>query len=88
MNSAQQYLSFRVTNAAVGRWRLTVPGDVEIKSGANVVSRVVDEAAKLTRFELLPGAPGTPVAAIASSDVAEQPPATQRAGRRLALRAL
>ena len=60
MNSAQQYLGFRVTNAAVGRWRLTVPGDVEIKSGANVVSRVVDEAAKLTRFELLPGAPGTP----------------------------
>ena len=34
MNSAQQYLGFRVTNAAVGRWRLTVPGDVEIKSGA------------------------------------------------------
>lgn len=34
MNSAQQSLSFRVTNAAVGRWRLTVPGDVEIKGGA------------------------------------------------------
>ena len=39
MNSAQQSLSFRVTNAAVGRWRLTVPGDVEIKGGADVVSR-------------------------------------------------
>jgi autotransporter-associated beta strand protein len=54
MDSAQQYLRFRLTNAAVGRWRLTAPGDVEIKGGANVVSRTVDEAAKLTRFELLP----------------------------------
>ena len=54
MNSAQQYLSFRLTNAAVGRWRLTVPGDVEIKGGADVVSRAVDAAAKVTRFELLP----------------------------------
>ncbi len=54
MNSAQQYLSFRLTNAAVGRWRLSVPGDVEIKGGADVVSRTVDEAAKVTRFELLP----------------------------------
>ena len=39
MNSAQQCLSFRLTNAPVGRWRLTVPGDVEIKGGADVVSR-------------------------------------------------
>jgi len=54
MNSAQQYLSFRLTNAPVGRWRLTVPGDVEIKGGADVVSRAVDAAAKVTRFELLP----------------------------------
>ncbi len=54
MNSAQQFLSFRLTNAAVGRWRLSVPGDVEIKGGADVTSRVVDEAAKITRFDLLP----------------------------------
>ncbi|MGO9115197.1 MAG: autotransporter-associated beta strand repeat-containing protein [Thermoguttaceae bacterium] len=54
MNSAQQHLSFRLTNAPVGRCRLTVPGDVEIKGGADVVSRAVDEAAKITRFELLP----------------------------------
>ncbi len=53
MNSAQQSLSFRLTNAPVGRWRLSVPGDVEIKSGADVVSRVLDEAARITRFELL-----------------------------------
>ncbi len=54
MNSAQQSLTFRLTNAAVGRWRLTVPGDVEIKGGADVVSRTVDETARITRFELLP----------------------------------
>ena len=63
MNSAQQCLSFRLTGAAVGRWQLTVPGDVEIKSGADVVSRKVDtvnpgtdKGAKVTRFELLPRA--------------------------------
>jgi autotransporter-associated beta strand protein len=54
MNSAQQSLGFRVVNAAVGRWRLTVPGDVEIKGGAHVVSRTMDAAAGVTRFELLP----------------------------------
>ena len=54
MSSAQQCLRFRLTPTAVGRWRLGVPGDVEIKDGADVVSRQVDEAAKITRFELLP----------------------------------
>jgi autotransporter-associated beta strand protein len=54
MTSAQQVLSFRVANAAVGKWRLTVPGDVEIKGGADVVSRVLDKTANVTRFELLP----------------------------------
>ncbi len=54
MTSAQQVLSFRLANAAVGKWRLTVPGDVEIKGGADVVSRELDKTAKVTRFELLP----------------------------------
>jgi autotransporter-associated beta strand protein len=54
MTSAQQVLRFRLANAAVGKWRLTVPGDVEIKGGADVVSRELDKAAKVTRFELLP----------------------------------
>ena len=54
MTAAQQELRFRVTNAAVGKWHLTVPGDVEIKNGADVVSREVDAKAKVTRFELLP----------------------------------
>ncbi len=54
MTSAQQVLSFRLANAAVGKWRLTVPGDVEIKGGADVVSRELDKTAKVTRFDLLP----------------------------------
>ncbi len=54
MTSAQQVLAFRLANAAVGKWRLTVPGDVEIKSGADVVSRTLDKSANATRFELLP----------------------------------
>ena len=54
MTSAQQVLSFRLANAAVGKWRLTVPGDVEIKGGADVVSRELDKTAKVTRFDVLP----------------------------------
>ena len=78
MNAAQQSLSFRLANAPVGRWRLTVPGDVEIKGGADVVSREVDEAANVTRFELLPrgGDYDDP-------HVAQQPLPAPRAGRGL-----
>ncbi len=54
--AAQQMLSFRLPRAAAGRLRLTVPGDVEIRSGADVAGRVVDHAAAVTRFELLPTA--------------------------------
>ena len=35
-------------------FELTVPGDVEVRSGAHVVRREVDKAAGVTRFELLP----------------------------------
>ena len=54
--AAQQVLNFRWPRSPVGRLRLTVPGDVEIKSGADVAARRVDEAARVTRFELLPRA--------------------------------
>ena len=47
-------LNFRLPRPAAAKLRLAVPGDVEIKGGANVVSRTVDAAAKVTRFELLP----------------------------------
>jgi len=52
--AARQVLQFRVPRPPAARLRLTVPGDVEVKSGGEVASRVVDEAGGLTRFELLP----------------------------------
>ena len=52
--AARQVLNFRLPRAAATQLRLTAPGDVEIKEGADVVSRTVDDAAKVTRFELLP----------------------------------
>lgn len=53
--AARQVLSFRLPQPASARFRLTVPGDVEVRSGAGVASRAVDAAANLTRFELVPG---------------------------------
>ncbi len=52
--AARQVLQFRLPRPPATRLRLTVPGDVEVTSGAEVASRVVDEAAEVTRFELLP----------------------------------
>lgn len=52
-SAAQQSLTFRVPSPAAAQLRLTVPGNVEIKSGASVVSRTLDEQAGVTRFELL-----------------------------------
>ena len=52
--AATQVLNFRVPMPAAARMTLTIPGDVEVKSGAPVVSRVFDDKAALTRIELLP----------------------------------
>ncbi|MBU0719051.1 MAG: hypothetical protein KJ749_12440 [Planctomycetes bacterium] len=52
--AAQQSLSFQVPTPPGTRMRLAVPGDVQIKHGAHVVSRIFDEGAQTTRFELLP----------------------------------
>ncbi len=52
--AAQQVLNFRVPTPAATRFELTVPGDVEIRSGTEAVSRVVDESAGVTRFVLVP----------------------------------
>jgi len=57
--AARQVLHFRVPRPPAASLRLTVPGDVEVKGGADVVSRMVDEAAGVTRFELLPPAGDT-----------------------------
>ena len=43
--AARQVLNFRLPRPAADSLRLTVPGDVELKSGADVISRAVDKAA-------------------------------------------
>ncbi|MFZ1935523.1 MAG: DUF1559 domain-containing protein [Thermoguttaceae bacterium] len=52
--AARQVLTFRLPHPPAAKLRLAVSGDVEVKGGADVISRSVDAAAKVTRFELLP----------------------------------
>ncbi|MCE9545462.1 MAG: hypothetical protein K8T25_08085 [Planctomycetia bacterium] len=52
--AARQSLSFQLPMPPGTRLRLSVPGDVELKSGAAIASREFDEKAGVTRFELLP----------------------------------
>ena len=54
MTTATQMLSLRLPAPAAVHMTVTVPGNVEVKSGAPVVSRVFDAKAAQTRFELLP----------------------------------
>jgi len=54
--AARQTLSFRLPTPPAARMRLMVPGDVEVKAGAPVASRVFDEQAEVTRIEILPQA--------------------------------
>ena len=56
-SAARQRLAVRLPDAPASRLHLVAPGDVEIKAGANVAERVVDEGAGVTRFEL-PAASG------------------------------
>jgi len=56
IESAQQTVQFQVPKAPAGKLNLAVPGNVEIKSGAVVVSRNVDLEANVTKFEILPTA--------------------------------
>lgn len=53
-SAAQQAMSFQLPFPVSTRFRLTVPGNIDVKSGAQVISREVDAAANVTRFELLP----------------------------------
>jgi len=52
--AATQVLAFRLPSPAASRLAMTIPGDVEVKSGAPVASRIFDEKAGQTRVELLP----------------------------------
>lgn len=52
-SAAEQSLHYQLPTAPASKMVLVVPGNVEIKSGADVSSREVDAAAGVTRFELL-----------------------------------
>ena len=51
--AAQRTLSFQIPTPPATRIKLTVPGNVEIKSGATIIRRDVDEQ-PATTFDLLP----------------------------------
>lgn len=53
-SAAQQSASFQVPTPPATRFHLAVPGNVEMKTGTQVISREVDATTGVTRFELLP----------------------------------
>lgn len=53
-DAAQQSLQLQVQLAATNQFRLQVPGNVEIKSGAVILSRTVDVDRNLTQFQIQP----------------------------------
>ncbi|MEY4176712.1 MAG: hypothetical protein RLY70_286 [Planctomycetota bacterium] len=71
-SAALQTLAGHLPLAPASRLRLAVPGNVEVKSGAAVVSREVDAAANVTRFELLPAATEALVLTLNNRQLAEQ----------------
>lgn len=52
--AAQQTLHFQIPNAPTGELELAIPGNIEIKSGASIISREVEEATGKTIFKILP----------------------------------
>ena len=87
MTAAQQQLRFRLPNAAVGKWHMTVPGDVEIKSGVNVVSREHDAKANSPASNCCRGS-RLRVAATPRSACRSTATCSKRAGGRVAVRRL
>ncbi len=53
-SAAQQSLTIVLPQAISNKWRLQVPGNVEILSGAHVRSRFVDASSDSTQFDLIP----------------------------------
>ncbi|MDR1053467.1 MAG: hypothetical protein LBL39_04775, partial [Planctomycetaceae bacterium] len=63
IDSTRQRIAFKLPYGVKNSLRLTIPGDVELKSGASVISRKVDKQTddknvktQTTQFELLPKA--------------------------------
>ncbi|MGI8978529.1 MAG: hypothetical protein ACR2FY_04845 [Pirellulaceae bacterium] len=53
-SAATQTLQLTLPSTAATKFTLSVPGNVEVKAGASVISRSFDMAANLTKMELLP----------------------------------
>lgn len=53
VSSAMQELKLRLPHPAATTMRLSAPGDVELKSGAELLSRTIEQQPTRTRFELL-----------------------------------
>jgi hypothetical protein len=51
-SAAQQTLSIELPHAPAAKFSLSVPGNVEVRSGAAVISREVDAEGQLTQLEL------------------------------------
>ena len=63
-SAAQQTLQFELPNPATARFQIVAPGDVELRSGAAVSERVIDESAGTTRLDLV--APRGPLSLVMS----------------------
>ena len=53
-SAATQLLQVTLPSTAATKFTLSVPGNVEVKAGASVISRAYDMAANVTKLELLP----------------------------------
>ncbi|MFN0022202.1 MAG: hypothetical protein ACKVP0_28465 [Pirellulaceae bacterium] len=53
-SAATQTLQLTLPSTAATKFTLSVPGNVEVKAGASVISRAYDMAANVTKLELLP----------------------------------
>ncbi len=51
--AARQTLSIQLPSPSATQFNLSVPGNVEVKSGATVANRTYDQATNTTRFDLL-----------------------------------
>ena len=65
-SAAQQTLNCILPSASANTWSMSVPGNVEIVSGASVLSRQLDASANTTQFALIPSSamphgPASPV---------------------------
>lgn len=61
VDATQQSLQFHFPDAPIARLSLSAPGNVEIKSGAQVIRRTYDDQNDQTDFEILPGRGATSI---------------------------